>query len=424
MTLKQSLAGIVEALIQCMSKWKRKLHSEDKTVSCRGVGGGEACLLPTVCTVLTHTTYCFSEILRLQVDVDSCTNVLPDNSAVIVCDIVLNGFFNLCCPHVVSTLLPYLKNLDKKGYNAYHQVEEMRKAFVKANMFLSLSADAGLIQQLSAATECLPSLQFPLHERGVIMEKCMKLCLTGSDHNVVTLLLQLLSYPCDDVKILAYRHLEQYLTSKDTVSESFSEFLTLLIDFDVLEELVCFGLGSKVAEVANSSQSIIIHLITMVIKASNTDFSIISKLFKKLSTFLPYLEVGLCNEESHQEILKSFILYDSKMGLTQNQKMLCAFRLMLSGVSALRVWGLSVLSKQLVNDYAANKKSPFSSVSDGLLHDVLVCATPPSGEHKVGTQCVLNRQDVSKLTQLLASKSLDTPLRKSSLQQLYVVLQG
>jgi len=355
---------------------------------------------------------------------NNCTDSLPDNSSVIIHDIILNGFFTLCCPHIVSALLPYLKHLDKKGYDVYHQAKEMKRAFVKANFFCNLSADASLVQQLTAASECLPSLLFSFNDRSFIMEKCMKLCLTDSNHNIVPLLLQLLSYPCDEVKTLAYTHLEQFLTSNDIISELFSEFLTLLVDFDILEELVCFGLDSRVARVAESSKHIIIHLITIAINPSNINFSITNKLFKKLSTFLPNLEVGLCNEESDQEILKSFISHDLKMGLTQNQKMLSALRLMLSSVSALRVWGLSVLSKQLVNDHTANKKSPFSSVSDSLLHDVLVHATPPSGEHRVGTQCALNRKDVSKLTQLLASKSLDTPLRKSSLQQLCVVLQG
>ena len=408
-------------LVQCMFKWKRRLHSENQTVLCQGVGVGGGHLLSTTCTVLTHTAWCFSEILRLQVDVNNCTNSLPDNGGMIIHDIVLNGFFSLCCPHTVSTLLPYFKHIDKKGYDAYHQAEKMREAFVKANIFLDLSADTCLMQQLMGATECLPSLLFSLGDRNVIVEKCMKLCLTSSDHNVVPLLLQLLSYPCDEVKILAYTHLEQFLTSKDTTDESLGEFLTLLVDFDILEELVCFGLDNAVTKIANSSQSIIIHLMKI---ACSLNVSITDKLFTKLLTFLPYLETGLCNEESSQEMLKSFILHESKTGLTQNQKMLSALRLMLSGVSALRVWGLSVLSKQLVIDHTANKKSPFSSVSDSLLHDVLVCATPPSGEHKVGTQCALNRKDVSKLTQLLASKSLDTPLKKSSLQQLYIVLQG
>lgn len=404
-----------------MSKWQRKVHSEDQTVLCRGVGGGGGHLLFITCTVLTHTAWCFSEILRLQMDVNDCTYKLPDNSGVIIHDIVLNGFFSLCCPQIISMLLPYLKHLDKKGYNAYHQAKEMKTAFVKADIFLGLSADASLIKQLAAATECLPSLLFPLSERSVIMEKCMGLCLTNSDHQVVPLLLHLLNYPCDEVKILAYTHLEQFVIRKEAINETFSEFLTLLVEFDVLEEIVCFGLGSKVVRVANSSQCIIVHIMKMVLKPSNVDFSITSKLFRIISTFLPYLETGLCNEESNLETLKSFMSHDS---LTQNQKILCALRLMLSGVSALRVWGLSVLSRQLVNDHAANKKSPFSSLSDSLLHDVLACGTPPSGEHKVGTQCALNRNDVSRLTQLLASKSLDTPLRKSSLQQLYVVLQG
>ena len=411
-------------LVQCMSKWKRRLHSENRTVLCQGVGSGGGHLLSTTCTVLIHTAWCFSEILRLQVDVNNCTDNLPDNGGMIICDIVLNGFLNLCCPHVVSTLLPYLKHIDKKSHDTYHQAEEMRKAFVKANIFLDLSADTSLIQQLMGAVECLPGLLFSLGDRNVIVEKCMKLCLTSSDHNVVPLLLQLLSYPCDEVKILAYTHLEQFLTSKDTTGESLSEFLTLLVDFDILEELVCFGLDNSVIKIANSSQSIIIHLMKMAIQPCSVDVSITDKLFTKLLTFLPYLEAGLCNEESNQEMLKSFILHESKAGLTQNQKILCTLRLMLSSVSALRVWGLSVLSKQLVIDHKANKKSPFSSVSDSLLHDVLVCATPPNGEHKVGTQCALNRKDVTKLTQLLASKALDTPLKKSSLQQLYVVLQG
>lgn len=411
-------------LTQCMSKWHRELRSEDQTVLRQGVGDEGNHRLFTTCTALTHTAWCFSELLKLQVDVNDCANSLPDNGVVIIHDIILNGFFNLCCPQIISTLLPYLKHLDKKGYNAYHQAEEMRKAFLKANAFLSLSPSVGLIQQLAAASECLPSLLFSLSDRSVIMEKCMKLCLTSSDHSIVPLLLQLLSYPCDEVKILAYTHLEQFLTSEDTISKSFGEFLVMFVDFGILEELICFGLGSNIAKVANSSQHIIVHLMKMVINPNSVDFSIADKLFKKFSTFLPYLEAGLCNDESNQEMLKSFILHDSKMALTRNQRMLCALRLMLSSVSALRVWGLSVLSKQLVSDHTGNKRSPFSSISDGLLHDVLVCATSPSGEHKVGTQCALNRKDVSKLTQLLASKSLDTSLRKSSLQQLYIVLQG
>ena len=410
-------------LVQCMSKWKRKLQSEKRSASCQGVGSGGGHLLPTTCTVLIHTAWCFTETLRLQVDVNNCADSLPDNCEVIIRDIVLNGFFSVCCPHIVSTLLPYLKCTDKKGYNAYHQAEEMRKAFTKANIFLNLSVDDSVNQQLNRATECLPSLLFPLSDRNMIIEKCMKLCLTSGDHSVVPLLLQLLSYPCDEVKIIAYSYLEQFLTSKDAVGE-LSQFITLLVDFDVLEELVCFGLDSKLAKVTKSSQSIIMHLMRLAIQSSNADCSIADKLLAKLATFLPYLETGLCNEESNQEMLKSFILHDSKAGLAQNQKVLCALRLMLSGVSALRVWGLSVLSKQLVMDHMANKKSPFSSASDTLLHDVLVCATPPSGEHKVGTQCALNRKDVGRLTQLLASKSLDTPLKKSSLQQLYIVLQG
>ena len=410
-------------LVQCMSKWQRKVHSEDRNVLCQGKGGGGHHVLSTTCTVMTHTAWCFSEMLRLQVDTNNCANCLPDNGGVIIHDIVLNGFFNLCCPHIVSTLLPYLKHLNKKGYDAYHQAEELRKAFVKANVFLTLSADASLIQQLSIATECLPSLLFSLTDHTAIIEKCMKLCLTSNDHQIVPLLLQLLNYPRDEVKMLAYTHLEQFLTSKDTISESFSEFLTLLVDCDIVEEVIRFGLGSKVAGVASSSQLIIVYLMKIAIEPSNSDLSIIDKVFRKLLAFLPYIEAGLCDEESSQEMLKSFILLESKMSLTQSQKTLCALRLMLSSVSALRVWGLSVLSKQLVND-TANKKSPFSSASEGFLHDVLACATPPSGEHKVGTQCALNRNDVGKLTQLLASKSLDTPLRKSSLQQLYIVLQG
>ena len=410
-------------LVQCMSKWKRRAHSENRTVSCQGVGGGGGHLLSTTCTVLIHTAWCFSEILRLQVDVNNCTDSFPDNGGMIIRDIVLNGFFSLCCPHIVSTLLPYFKHIDKKGYDAYHQAEEMRTAFVKAKKFLDLSDDTGLIQQLMEATECLPSVLFSLGDRNIIVKKCMKLCLT-SDWNIVPLLLQLLSYPYDEVKILAYTHLEQFLTGKDTTAESLSKFLTLLVDFDILEELVCFGLDNAVTKIAKSSQSIITHLMKIAIQSCSIDISITDKLFTKLAIFLPYLEAGLCNEESSQEMLKSFILHESKAGLNQNQKILCSLRLMLSSVSALRVWGLSVLSKQLVSDHAANKKSPFSSVSDSLLHDVLVCGTPPSGEHKVGTQCALNRKDVSKLTQLLASKSLDTPLKKSSLQQLYIVLQG
>lgn len=411
-------------LVQCMSKWKRRLHSKNRTVLCQEVRDGGDHLLSTTCTVLIHTTWCFSEILRLQVDVNNCTDSLPDNGGMIIHDIVLNGFFSLCCPHIVSTLLPYFKHIDEKGYDAYRQAEEMKMAFVKGKKFLDLSADTSLIQQLMEATECLPSILFSLGDRNVIVKKCMKLCLTSSNHNVVPLLLQLLSYPCDEVKILAYTHLDQFLTSKDTSAESLSEFLTLLVDFDILEEFVCFGLGNAVTKIANLSQSIIIYLMKITIQSCSIDISITDKLFTKLSMFLPYLEAGLCHEESSQEILKSFILHKSRAGLTQNQKILCSLRLMLSSVSALRVWGLSVLSKQLVSDHATNKKSPFSSVSDSLLHDVLVCATPPSGEHKVGTQCALNRKDVSKLTQLLASKSLDTPLKKSSLQQLYIVLQG
>ena len=406
-----------------MSKWKRKLQSVKQNASCQGMGSGRGHLLSTTCTVLIHTAWCFSGTLRLQVDVNNCVDSLPDNCIVIIHDVVLNGFFSVCCPHIVSTLLPYLKCTDKRGYDAYHQAEEMRKAFTKASIFLNLSMDVSVIQKLKAATECLPSLLFPLSDRNMIIEKCMKLCLTSGNNSVVPLLLQLLSYPCDEVKILAYTHLEQFLTSKDTVGE-LSKFITLLIDFDVLEELVCFGLDNKVAKITKSSQCIITHLIRIAIQPSNADCSITDKLLAKLATFLPYLETGLCNEESNEEMLKSFILHDSKVGLAQNQKILCALRLMLSAVSALRVWGLSVLSKQLVIDHVSNKKSPFSSVSDTLLHDVLVCATPPSGEHKVGTQCALNRKDVGRLTQLLASKSLDTPLKKSSLQQLYIVLQG
>ena len=410
-------------LVQCMSKWQRKVHSEGKNVLCQGREDAGRHVLSTTCTVMTHTAWCFSEILRLQVDAKSCANSLPDNGGVIIHDIVLNGFFNLCCPHIVSTLLPYLKHLDKKGYDAYYQAEEMRKAFVKANIFLILSADASLIQQLSVAIECLPSLLFSHTDHTAVIEKCMKLCLTSNDHQIAPLLLQLLNHPRDEVKILVYTHLKQFLTGKDTINEAFSEFLTLLVDCDILEEIIRFGLGSKVARVASCSQCITVYLMRTATDPHNTELSITNKIFKKLLALLPYLEAGLCDEESSQEMFKSFILHESKLSLAQNQKTMCALRLMLSSVSALRVWGLSVLSKQLVND-TVNKKSPFSSASEGTLHDVLACATPPSGEHKVGTQCALNRNNVGRLTQLLASKSLDTALKKSSLEQLYIVLQG
>jgi len=391
-------------------------------VTTQATEDGDDRLLSTTCTILTHITWCFSELLTLQIPTDNCIDHLPSNGGLIINDIIFNGYFSVCCPTIISNLLPYLKHLDQKSYEAYTQAGKMRKAFVKANSFLTLPAESSSLEQIQAAIECLPSLVLPHEINKVIVDKCMKLCmvclLTG-DLSCMPLLLQIISYPSDDIKMLVYEHLEQSIIRDKHPTDV---LLTLLVESALFEELVCFGLGSKVVKVATSSQHIIVHLITLII--SKPDLSIASKLCEKLCNLLPYLEAGLCNDEATQKVLQLFITHKDGAGLTHNQQITCSLRLMLCRVSAIRVWALSMLSKQIVNDQSANKRSPFSSLGDNLLHDVLVIATPPSGEHKVGTQCALNREDVSKLTELLTSKSLDIPLKKSSLEQLYVVLQG
>ena len=420
--LKESLTDLVEVLTQCMSKWQR-CCSKCKTVSPQGAEGKDVHhLLSTTCTILTHITWCFSELLSLQIPTDTCTDHLPSNSGLIINDIIFNGYFSVCFPNIISNLLPYLKHLDQKNYDAYTQAGEMRKVFVKANSFLILPVESTSLEQIQAAIECLPSLVFPHELNKVIVDKCMKLCvrcLSSGNLSCIPLLLQLTGYPSDGIKVLVYEHLEQAVIRDKQPTDM---LLTSLVESELLEELVCFGLGSKVTKVAISSQCITVHLLTLV--TSKPDLTIANKLCEKLCNLLPYLEAGLCDDEVTQKVLQSFIIHKDGAGLTHNQKITCSLRLMLSRVSAVRVWALSVLSKQLVNEQSANKRSPFSSLGDSLLHDVLVTATPPSGEHKVGIQCALNREDVSKLTKLLTSKSLDVPLKKSSLEQLYIVLQG
>jgi len=416
--LKESLTNLIEVLTQCMSKWQR-CCSKCKAMTTHGTGGEDDHLLSTTCTILTHITWCFSELLTLQIPTDTCTDHLPSNSGLIINDIILNGYFNVCCPTTIYNLLPYFKHLDQKSYEAYIQAGEIRKAFVKANSFLTLSPEASSLAQIQAAIECLSSLMFPHELNEVIVDKCMKLCVmcvSAGDLSCMPLLLQMISYPSDGIKVLVYEHLEQAVVRDKHPADV---FLTLP---ELFEELVCFGLGSKVAKIATSSQHIIVYLITLI--TSKPDLTIASNLCEKLCNLLPYLEAGLCNDEATQQVLQLFILHKDGAGSTLNQKIMCSLRLMLCRVSAVRVWALSVLSKEIVNEKSANKRSPFSSLGDSLLHDVLITATPPSGEHKVGTQCALNREDVSKLTKLLTSKSLDTPLKKSSLEQLYIVLQG
>ena len=420
--LQESLTHLVEVLTQCMSKWQR-CCSKYKTMSSPGAGGRDNChLLSTTCTILTHITWCFSEILTLQIPVDTCSEHLPSNSGLLINDIIINGYFSECCPNIISNLLPYLKHLDQRSYDAYAKAGLMKKVFVKANSFLTLSTSTSSLDQVQAAIECLPSLVFPHDFNKVIVNKCLKLCvvcLSAGDLSCMPLLLQLTSYPSDGIKVLVYEHLEQAVVGDEHPTDV---LLNLLVESELLEELVCFGLGSKVTKVDVSSQHIIVHLLTLV--TTKPVLAISDKLCEKMCKLLPYLESGLSDNEATQKVLQSFIVHKEGAGLSHNQKITCSLRLMLSHVSALRVWALSVLSKQIVNEYSANKRSPFSSLGDSLLHDVLVTATPPSGEHKVGTQCSLNREDVSKLTKLLTSKSLDIPLKKSSLEQLYIVLQG
>ncbi|XP_061778049.1 rotatin isoform X2 [Nerophis ophidion] len=365
---------------------------------------------------------------------------LPKNAATAIFHLCLDKSFAIALPSVQETAVAYLEQVNSDSHELYGRMTRAALSMESTCSFLKearAEEKKNWLELLELADQAIDGL--PFHEHLPVVKEYVHVCsyLWMSDQpNPVLqtesqkLLLKLLSHPLLPVKM------ETYMCALNVVKDCLgiqnvllqesgaSSRINFLLHHRVLYEISAFGLQDSAEKVNVAAKDILLFLLKgrLMMTPSTWD-----RFSAALSRVITILQGYVSTEES----LGSFVLLLSDTSevarndmFPSTAKLKASLRLLFTRPHTVRTAAVRHILPHLSGAGDTNCARPqLEPLVTSLLPSLYCLRHPVEVSLDTSSKSLLKVESVEKLFCILSSDTVEMPLRRSSAEQLSVVLQ-
>nr|XP_057915387.1 rotatin isoform X2 [Doryrhamphus excisus] len=380
------------------------------------------------------------KLLQTILPLEKAGSNLPENAATAIFYLCLDKTLAMAVPSMQEAAVAYLEQVNSDHHEIYKRVTcaalwmESTCGFLKE---AQAEGEKNWPELLELAEKAINGL--PFHQHLPIVKECVHVCsyLWKFDQpspvlrtESQKLLLKLLSHPLLPVKMETYtcvlNAVKECLGIQNVTRQEpgACSSVNFLLHHWVLYEISAFGLQDSAEKVNAAAKDILLFLLKgrLMMTASTWD-----RFSAALSRVIAVLQVYASTEES----LGSCVLLLSDMSEVARDdtfpctaKLKAALRLLFTRQPAVRIAAVQHILPHLSGDYDADGIRPqLGPEVTSSLPGLYCIRHPVEVALDTSRKSVLKVESVEKLFRMLSSDTVDMALRRSSAEQLSVVLQ-
>ncbi|XP_054621802.1 rotatin isoform X2 [Dunckerocampus dactyliophorus] len=380
------------------------------------------------------------KLLQTILPLEKAGSNLPENAATAIFHLCLDKALALAVPSMQESAVAYLEQVNSDNHEIYKRVTRAALWVESTCVFLKEAQAEGeknWLELLELAEQAIDGL--PFHQHLPVVKECVRVCsyLWKFDQpspvlrtESQKLLLKLLSHPLLHVKMETYTcvlNVVKECLGIQNVSRQESGAcggVNFLLHHWVLYEISAFGLQDSAEKVNAAAKDILLFLLKgqLMMTASTWD-----RFSAALCRVIAVLQVYASTEES----LGSCVLLLSDMlevarddTFPSTAKLKAALRLLFARQPAVRIAAVQHILPHLSGDDNVSGARPQLGPSVTSSLPSLYCIRHPvEVALDTSSKSLLKVESVEKLFCMLSSDTVDVALRRSSAEQLSVVLQ-
>ncbi|KAK6982748.1 rotatin [Biomphalaria glabrata] len=422
---------VVDRLVDCVDCFTDLLtyhHHRQHTITPKESSLAEVSTHRILYMGLVHTLTSFLTMMPLDMV------QLPEKLKLIVPSIVYDEALALANSRYRSVMLAVAQKLGLSVPTDFQHVVDICRSLNKTCQFcMQVDAKNVSVSDLAdMAEESISSLSYHLHLPFVSKFVCFisKLCSSkAAERSVVTqctgVLLQLMSYPIDSVRLVCYVTITDTIkknlqVSQATDPKSQSCLLTkFLINPDVLYEITCFGLADSVAKVRSCSADSLNHLLqSQLLMTEGLWQEFLLALMKSLPVLQGYTDHTTPLGRSLWYILDPTT---TTHNLPLFEKLRGSLRLMCLSDKKLRMDAAKHVKWFLRSETMAENKLPDNFEVDKM-SSLLILPSPQLVEDNT-SRSVFKEEGLKQVYDIFTSHPVDPGVKKSAGEQMAIMLK-
>ncbi|XP_053717203.1 rotatin [Synchiropus splendidus] len=378
------------------------------------------------------------KLLQIILPAEKASDSLPEKTATAIFHLCLDKSLGSLLPSIQETAVAYLEQVNIDGHDLYKRVNCAALCMESTCIFLKeLQAEGpkNWLELLELADRAIDGL--PFHHHLPIVKDCVRLCsdLWKMDQSCSVLqmqsqnhILKLLSHPLPAVKTEAYTcmlNLVKDCLGIHNVSRLepcvLSE-VNFLLHHKVLYEISAFGLQDSCEMVNTAAKDIMLFLLKGQLIMTTSTWN---RFTEALYPVIPVLQGHASTEDS---LGNCVLLISSPSDMVGDNmfpgtaKLRAGLRLLFSKRPNVRSAAVPHILPHLTSDDEASRPDlNHSTIS--FLPNLFCLRVPLDVKLDTSKKSVLKVESVKKLFCILSSETVDISLRRSSAEQLSLVLQ-
>ncbi|CAH3027837.1 unnamed protein product, partial [Porites evermanni] len=402
-------------------------------------------------TVVNLATF-LMQFLESLIPLEMSSKVIPSEVTTVLWFLSMDELLAITHCHLQPVAMKFLATLDPYSHKLCLFTQDICKSMASTCKFLKTRRVKELRSSLKELCDLVEmsvsSVTYHKHS-GFICEAvkiCSDVCnpVTGADERAIPIchkiVLQLLAHPDPDVRLQAYKeslNLVKEACSVSHVTEPLSiicQKALFLLNRAVLHQICCFGVYDEEGKISDLALELITTLLLGRLSMSG---ELWKKLLDGLVVSLPQLQGCVLMDPGLDQCILELVATHGVTGghvsaegdiitLPALDRLRGALRLMFVTDSKLRTKGFESVVWSLTNDASREKRK---SLVHGILAEkaadlfIVDQITSAVNAHVPVSHTSVDTSEVLNLQSILASSPLDVALRKSSAQQLAVILQ-
>ncbi|XP_064598734.1 rotatin-like [Liolophura sinensis] len=378
---------------------------------------------------------CLVQLLNVIVPVDQADSCLPEVLIGCLNDLVYDESLSHSYPHIRETALNYLQVVSSRKYQLYTHAVNVCKSTESTCQFLmefDAKATTHLQDYLPLALSCLESL--PYHRHSVLITNFVQLasliCTHEAGLEYQSLLLKLLSHRVEELRVKTYQACYQIIRTSlciDAAADPHSrasDNVSFLLDTQILQELIYFGLSDSNKEVHDLSHLMLTHILQSELLMSHDQWThLLSSILPVLPVLQGYIEI----QTSLGSCLMGLIepeMKDKDTRLPPLERFRGCLRLMLSADTKCRAESLKRLAWFISHEEDSHLKLPtFADLDVSNITNLFIMKSPRTVDEDDSGQTVFKVDGMQKVYGIFVSETVEPSVRKSAIEQLSIILQ-
>ncbi|XP_037550072.1 rotatin [Nematolebias whitei] len=379
------------------------------------------------------------KLLQTILPPEKASDILPDNTATALFHLCLDASLGSLLPSMQEAAVAYLEQVNSDNHDLYRRATRAALWMESTCNFLKelqAEGEKNWLELLELAGQAINGLPFHQHLR--IIKECVHMCsyLWKFDQpspllqcESQKLFLKLLSYPSLPVRTETYEctlNLVKDCLGIQNLSGQKSAACTgvnFLLHHRVLYEISTFGLQDSAEKVNTAAKDVLLFLLKgrLIMTPSTWD-----RFNEALYPVIPILQGYASTEESLGKcvLLVSDIDVAGDDVFPKAAQLKAALRLLFTKQPTVRLAAVQQILPHLTSSDDPNVTRPVvDQLAIASLPNLYCLKNPVDVTLDTSNKSVLKVESVKKLFGILHSDTVDIPLRRSSAEQLSVVLQ-